>query len=137
LFTLLPSLVLFFAACNTHPSISEQIGAQLRSGASEIDMRQFGGSDWDHVFVFGPYSGKQEICTAIGITENDCSRAGIRNLDEGESLLILMQARTLAAAERLPRSTANFDDACLAKNIPRSKALFIVNRTSNVYLMCR
>jgi hypothetical protein len=88
------------------------------------------------MFVFGPYYPKAAICQAIKLSQYECSAAGIRDVDEGEFFLVFMNGGKVTKTESFPRF-GDFDDACLAKDIPRPKAQFIVDRNRGVHLMCR
>ena len=88
------------------------------------------------MFVFGPYQPKDWICKTLKVAEPQCSVAGIRDVDEGEFLLIFMQGSQVTNIEFFPRATADFDESekCMGKAIPKSEALFRVERK---ILTCR
>jgi hypothetical protein len=134
---LLAIFFVFLIGCNGHNTIAQQIDRQLQSGATKIDVGRLGDFSWDHLFVFGPYSPKEQICETVKLSKHECSVGGVRDVDEGESLLVFMNGSTLSKIESFPRLAGNFDDNCLAKDIPRAKAQLTVNRNRNVYLMCQ
>ena len=94
---------------------------------------------WDEMFVFGPYYPKDEICRTLKLGASQCSVAGIKDIDEGEFLLVFMQHGAASETLRFPRTIADFDESgrCLAKAIGKDVAVFTVERKANrVYLVC-
>jgi hypothetical protein len=92
------------------------------------------------MFVFGPYFPKNEICRTLKSSASQCSAAGIKDVDEGEFLLVFMQHSAVSATLRFPRTIADFDESqrCLAKGIRRDAAVFTVeHKSGRVYLVCR
>jgi hypothetical protein len=136
-YTMLAILALTLVGCRAHRSITEDITEQLRSGATRVDIERTGDFAWDEMFVFGPYSPKDETCKTLRLNSSECSAAGIRDVDEGEFLLMFLQRGKVSKIESFPRTVGNFDDNCLAKDIARSAAVFTVERRPAVYLMCR
>lgn len=94
---------------------------------------------WDEVFVFSPYYPKDKICQKLKVTLSQCSTRGVRDVDEGEFLLVFMQQGTISQAVRFPRTIANFDESekCLAQPIRKSGAVFTVKRKPPIYLACQ
>jgi hypothetical protein len=89
------------------------------------------------MFVFGPYYPKDGICKTLRLDGSQCSAAGIRDVDEGEFLLVFLQRGGVSKIESFPRTVGNFHESCLARDIARSAAVFTVERRPVVYLMCR
>jgi hypothetical protein len=119
--------------------ITEQVSRLLRSGATEIDMRQAADFPWDEMFVFNPYYPKDGICEALKLTAAQCSAAHFRDVDEGDFFLVFMQEGRISEAVGVPRAVANFEEShrCLGTGIRRSAAVFTVERKPEVYLVCR
>ena len=123
--------------CSKQRSVTEHIKAQIGSGASQVDVGQSAGADWDHMFMFGPYTPKTEVCRTLKLSKWKCATSGFDDyVDEGEFLLVFMKGEAITRTERFPRF-ANFDTACLGKDIPRSAAQFTVERKATVGLGCR
>jgi hypothetical protein len=123
--------------CTNRSSVTEQVRKQLRSGAAQVDMGQIGEFEWDNMFVFGPYQPRDGICKTLKLSFSQCYTAGVRDVDEGEFLLVFMHDNKASRVEYLPRSVGNFGEACLATEISKSKAQFTVERKPDLYLMCR
>jgi|HubBroStandDraft_6_1064221.scaffolds.fasta_scaffold64802_3 hypothetical protein len=136
-YTIVAVLGLTLVGCTRHTSIPENVNEQLRSGATRVNIGQTGDLAWDDMFVFGPYSPKDGTCKTLRLNGSECSAAGIRDVDEGEFLLVFLQRGRVSKIESFPRTVGNFDDNCLAKDIARSAAVFTVERRPAVYLMCR
>jgi hypothetical protein len=134
--------VLGFAlvGCRRHSSVIDSIRHQLLNGATQVDIGQSGDFAWDEMFVFGPYYPKDEICRTLKLSASQCSTTGIKDVDEGEFLLVFMQHDTVSETESFPRKIADFDESerCQAKRIRRDAAVFTVeHKTGGVYLVCR
>ena len=57
-----------------------------------MDIGKSGDLAWDEMFVFGPYYPKDEICKTLNLSVSQCSAAGIKDVDEGEFLLVFIAA---------------------------------------------
>jgi hypothetical protein len=126
-------------AAHSRTNVAEDLSRQVQSGAAEVDMAHLTNFDWDEIFVFGPYYPKDAICKTLNLTASHCSEAGINDVDEGEFLLVFTDHGTVSKTVQVPRTIANFDESkrCLARPIPRSAAVFRVERKPAVYLVCR
>jgi hypothetical protein len=110
---------------------------ELNAGARQIDIGRAADFAWDNLLVFGPYYPKNEICKTVKLPEADCSAAGIRDVDEGEFLMVFLnRSGVVSKTESFPRKIGNFDDSCLTKPIPKNAAKFIVERRPAIYLLC-
>lgn len=135
--TMLAILGLTLVGCKPHRSITENITEQLRSGATRVDIGQTRDFVWDDMFVFGPYYPKEAVCKTLRINGSQCSAAGIKDVDEGEFLLVFLHRNAISRIESFPRTVGNFDESCLAKDITRGVAAFTVERRPVVHLICR
>jgi hypothetical protein len=129
----------WIVASHSHANVAEDLSRQVQSGATEVDMAHLTEFEWDEMFVFGPYYPRDAICKTLNLTASHCSEAGIKDVDEGEFLLVFMRGGAVSQTGRVPRNVANFDESnrCLAKPIRRSAAVFTVERKPAVYLVCR
>lgn len=132
-------LVFALAGCTRHRNVVERAGAQLRSGATQVDMARAADFAWDEMFVFGPYYPKNDICKTLKFTALQCSAAGIADVEEGEFFLVFTQRGAVSETVRFPRTIADFDESerCLAKSVGREAAVFTVERKPVVSLVCR
>ena len=129
-------LCLGVAGCHKKTSISEDIGKLLQSGANQVDMRSVANFLWDDMFVFGPYTPKDQICQAVKHSASQCSYEGIRDVDEYEYLMVFLHGASVTQVDSLPR-TVDFDNNCLNKDLKRDAAVLSVERRPSVYLVCR
>src|SRR6476660_4651075 len=84
-------LGLALVGCRRHSTVIDNITHQLRNGATQVDIGHSGDFAWDEMFVFGPYSGKDQICRTLKLSASQCSAVGIKDVDEGEFLLVFTQ----------------------------------------------
>ena len=139
-YSTLALLGLALVGCRRHSTVIDNITHQLRHGATQVDIGHSGDFAWDEMFVFGPYSGKDQICRTLKLSASQCSAAGIKNVDEGEFLLVFTQHGAISETLIFPRTIADFDESgrCLAKAVGKDLAIFSVERKENrVYLVCR
>jgi len=129
-------LGLALVACRTHRSTADNVTKELQSGATQVDIGRAADFAWDSMFVFGPYYPKAEICKTLRLTDSQCSSAGIKDVDEGEFLIVFLERGAVSKTESFPRKISNFDESCLTKPIVRNSATFAVERRPEVYLVC-
>ena len=147
--TVLAIFVLTLTGCSkSEKSATQNIATQLKSGSAQVDMRDISGFAWDHMFIFGPYYPKDEICKKLELTTPECSKAGIFEgaryeasslaVGEGEALLVFLHGPSVSRVESIPRTIANFDESCLDKKISKGAAVFQVTQPQPgvVYLVC-
>jgi len=127
---------LVFAGCHKKTAVSGSIGKLLQTGASQVDMRRVANFAWDDMFVFGPYTSKDQICRTLKHSGSQCSYEGIRDVNELESLMVFLHGASETRIESLSRSVADFDDSCLKKNLKRDAAVLSVERRPRVLLVC-
>jgi hypothetical protein len=140
-FKLLPLAVLciFLVSCETQNSVSESINNQLQSGATSIDLRGIATAfAWDKMYVFAPYSPKDDICKKVGLPPHECSTANLRDVDEGEFVLVFTHSKVITHLESFSRRIGNFDESerCAAVPIGIDRALFKVERKNGFLLSC-
>jgi hypothetical protein len=135
-------LAFVLLACNkkTGTSVTENLELALKSKPVEIDMRRAATDfKWDTMYVFSPYTPHEEICKAVKLAEAPCSKAGVRDVEEGEFALVFLQDGTLVRMESFPRKLGNFDESerCAGRQIGRGDARFrITQREGLPFLTC-
>jgi hypothetical protein len=130
--------LLFVLGCNRSKRVSQGIDTQIHAGAMTVDLVPFANFNWDHLFVFGPYSYPEGMCKSLGFSSNECSAAAFQDVDENDFLLVFLKDRTICYREKFSRSKGNFGESCLGVPISRSEARFaIARRDGSVYLVCR
>jgi hypothetical protein len=63
------------------PPVEAQLEASISSEATSFDFATVPGFAWDRMFVFGPYTTKSEVDTALGFEWPDYQKTGIEALD--------------------------------------------------------
>ena len=130
-------LCLTLAGCRRRVRVTENIVKQLQSGATQVDMRSSAAFIWDDMFVFGPYTPKGEMCSTLKLSESQCSKAGISDVDEYEYLMVFLHSSAVSRIESFPRKFGDFDDICLGKDITKAESVLAVERTPKIRLVCR
>lgn len=117
--------------------VSNQMGAMIEGGATTLEVAELSANDWDHLFVFGPYSPKNAVCQSLTLPTADCRDSRIpEHVDEGTFLLVFMKGSKLVHLEHFSRKFGDFAAACLGRSIPRERAIFRVSRGTVTYLTC-
>ena len=131
--------LLAFLGCNRNKGVTHGVDTQVRAGATAVNLAQVVDFDWDRLFVFGPYSYPDGMCKDLGLSSRGCSAAALKDVDEGDFLLLFLKDGTITYRETFSRLKGNFDQNCLGKAIPRADARFAIDRRGRggVYLVCR
>ena len=131
------ALCMFSAGYRRSSSFREPIQKVVQSGASQLNVSNVTNFAWEDVFVFGPYTPKKEECQTLKHSESQCSYEGLRDVDEGEFLMVFLHNASVIRIESLPRTVADFDDRCLNRDFKRDAAVFFVEKRTTMYLTCR
>jgi hypothetical protein len=118
---------------------SNDLHKQLATNSKTVDLSTFTLKfPWDRMYIFQPYSPKDEICAKLGLNAERCGAADVRDVDEGEFLLVFMQQDELTHIEYIPRFV-EFEESerCLARPIKRAAATFSVERRDRSVLHCQ
>ncbi|WNM57732.1 hypothetical protein [Candidatus Nitrospira allomarina] len=133
------AVLLILALFGCGGPVSRTIDAQIKaeSGGNGVDLRQVSGFDWDKLLVFGPYSYPTQICHEIGLSASECDNAKLKDVDEGQHLIVFLVGGRVTYHEEVSRRIVNFDEDILAKPIAKSEAMFLLERGSggSPYLM--
>jgi hypothetical protein len=81
--------------------------------------------------VFHPYYPPETIGEHLKVEQRSCFAAGIREIDEGEFLLVFLDKGAITRVESFPRSLGDFDESgrCSGQPIRKVLAQFTVERT--------
>src|SRR4051812_1264957 len=114
------AFLLIVLGCHKNRDLTHSIDMQIRAGAKVVDIAQLADFDWDHLFVFWPYSSPDVICKVLGFSSHECSAAAFKDVDEGEFLLVFLKDRTICYRENFSRLYGNFDKSCLGRPIAKA-----------------
>jgi hypothetical protein len=92
--------------------------------------------DWENVFVFGPYTPKDDECRILKHTDSQCLSEGLREVGENESLMVFLHGASVNRTESIPRSIADFDDSCLTRDLNKMTTKFILEKRPRAYIVC-
>jgi len=75
------------------------------------------------------------MCRDIGFSKSECEAANLKNVDEGEYLLVFLNGRKVIRMERYSRLDGSVDKNGLAIGLTPKDALFsIERRIGGIYL---
>ena len=117
-------------------SVVGGINRATHDGSStHIDLAKLTDFEWDRLFIFGPYSYPERMCRDIGFSKSECEAANLKNVDEGEYLLVFLNGRKVIRMERYSRLDGSVDKNGLAIGLTPKDALFsIERRIGGIYL---
>jgi hypothetical protein len=77
-------------ACSESPGeFSAKLGKAVRSGnVSEVDLATFIPIQWDELYIFRPYSLREESCKTLGLGWLQCNIALPTGINEHEDFLV-------------------------------------------------
>jgi hypothetical protein len=109
-------------ACGCQGRLAATIAEQTEAGSGKLDLRAVPPADWDRVFLFGPYTPRNDICSSLGLAQDDCERGDFDDVGETSFLVVLMSGNTVSYQESVPRTLGDFEEECLRRAISRSSA---------------
>ncbi len=126
------ALAVSLCACSSDDSgrqFSATLGKKLRSDhVAEIDLATVGTFAWDELFVFDPYSTRDDNCRALALDLIECRTTFPAVVGEGEYILVFRKNSRIARAERHARTNGDFAASAGRRPQPilRSAAHFTV-----------
>ena len=110
-------------AAQSWPELEAALGAAATRGEPLEPVDLLGTRRWDRLYVFGPYTRREEIDRTIGFKWRGASAIEIQ---DAVQLLLLVDGNRVARAVDLPRGKADF--GCLAKRPVKRKDRLVVKR---------
>src|SRR3954452_25139765 len=92
-------LCLSSAGCRRNSPLSDAIRQQVQSGAIGLDMSSITSFAWENVFVFGPYTPKDDECRILKHTESQCLSEDLREVGAKESLMVFLHGASVDRVE--------------------------------------
>jgi hypothetical protein len=126
-------IALALAACaeKSKPGISEAIGALARDrNVTELHLSQAAPFAWDEVYLFGPYTPREQVCKTLRIPVSDCQRfIPFESVDDGDMTLAFMLQHCMARYTMHRRKNGDFLPlAAAGQAIAEERASFRVVR---------
>lgn len=91
-----------------------------------IDLSALTPFDWTHLDLFGPYTGRPQICARLELGPDDCRLVAPESVDEGQFLLAFTLAGRPVHAELHDRAHGDFSGSATDRPIPRQESAFRV-----------
>ncbi|MGJ7564169.1 hypothetical protein ACSFBM_09960 [Variovorax sp. GB1R11] len=127
---------LLAAACSSlEPpnEFSEALGKKLRTEQpAVVDLATVVARPWDELFVFGPYSGREQNCRTLQLLWFDCRRTFAFDMNENELALVFRVDGKVVRSERHLRINGDFLRRVFPQPIQRSAAKFAVMHAPGV-----
>lgn len=98
-----------------------------------IDLAKVTSFNWEELFIFGPYSSREENCKVLQLTGLECRLTVPASVDEGEYFLVFMERQKLVHSEHHHRSNGDFysQESQRPQPVKRQSAQFNVVPTSS------
>lgn len=121
---------LTLAGCGGPPGeASVALGRAVRSASSgEVDLAKVWSRPWDELYVFGPYSLREDSCRVLGLDRLTCLATIPGYVGDHEYLLVLRHEATITLVERHRRIDGDFynREVPMPRPVPRANAVFAV-----------
>lgn len=115
-------------ACSNAPDVSQAIGKRIEERRSDtIRLADATSFAWDQVYLFGPYTPRQDVCSTLRIQASDCERlVSFESSDDGEMSLAFLARGELVHFTRHVRSNGDFTPVPAEQPLSRDQAVFRV-----------
>ena len=143
----LPTLIRFAAVASTAllllsacfsggaGEFSTALGKKLQSGRpAEVNLSTITPLHWDELFIFGPYSIREDSCRTLQLGWFECRTTLPSAVSEGEYILVFRTNAKVVHSEHHSRANGDFYSQTTQRPQPikRSAAKFTVEPVSNV-----
>ena len=128
---------LLLHACNaTEPvgEFSSALGKLVRSESTRrVDLSTVSPLAWDELFVFGPYSLREDSCKTLGLGWFTCRTTLPAEVNDSEYVLVFRLKSKIVHVEHHSRANGDFylHDNVLPQPILRTAAVFSILLVSN------
>lgn len=124
--TLMMSILV--AACSDAPDVSKAIGKLIEQRESKtIRLAEATRFAWDQVYLFGPYTPRQDVCSTLRIPDNDCERlVPFESSDDGEMSIAFLAQGEFVHFTRHVRSNGDFTPVPAEQPLSSDQAVFRV-----------
>jgi len=97
----------------------------LASKDGQLRLYEVFPGEWDHVYVFAPYTPRSSVCRTLGVTPVDCERVvAFESQDDGAmSLALVADARVVRYVEH-GRGNGDFGPVATGRPVPRAQAVY-------------
>lgn len=116
-------IVAVAAACSPSSPVSDRVGAQARS-TGNVDLAELTNFNWDTVYVFSPYTDREQMCRELPPSWADCQSALPKYVDEGEFFVVFALGETVVRHEPHSRRNGDYCTSSCVLKLPRFRAKF-------------
>ena len=127
-------LTLALASCDFSYFYSGTVGKAIRYELRELNKQEIILSDitqfeWDELFLFEPYTGRQSVCIKLNIPEKQCeNKIPEQSMDDGEMYIVFRNNGIIVHKEMYIRSNGDFTPIKYKLPLTPSAALFTVEQ---------
>lgn len=122
--------------CRKSQHVSEAVGKVVQSGATRLNLGSVTDFVWEDVYVFSPYTPKDFECQTLKRSVSQCSHDDLRDVGEGENLMVFLHESSVNRIESIPRMIVDFDSSCLNKDFKKAAAEFLVEKRPRAHIVC-
>ncbi len=126
------SLCVLLFGCDLSGYLSGPVGKALRHEVrekkqKEIDLVKVVPFQWDELFLFEPYTPRNEVCKDLGLNGAECLLVVTsESTDDGEMFMVFRQKKKIVHTEMYVRFNGDFTPLDFKQPITPSEAKFIV-----------
>jgi hypothetical protein len=107
---------------------SRVLASAVQSGRPTVHLRDLPGPPWERVHIFGPYTSRQQVASALGFPWNDGAAARELERSDGLNLLLFVRGGRVVLTVRHRRDEGDFGPESLRRGFSVNEAEFRVVR---------
>jgi hypothetical protein len=112
-----------YAAYSGGETMSDRIDAQVRR-SGELNLDKATGFEWDSVYIFGPYTGREKICGKLSAVWTICETVVPVYIGESGYFFIFTKGGSVLKHEWHMAWNGGFCDSVLGEKIAKADAIF-------------
>lgn len=108
--------------------VSSAIGAAVREGkVHKLRLASITNFEWDRLYLFDPYTPRNDVCKALHVQEKDCERVvPFESTDDGIMTMAFVSGKRVVCYSKHSRWNGDFAPSPKQQPIPAGRAVFQV-----------
>lgn len=134
---ILSIFITILAACDSKSPVSNKLDKYIISNpTSSVELSKFTEFEWKHVYIFSPYTSKEQVCNTLNVYWQKCSYIFPANgVEESEYFMAFINSGSLVHREFHRRKTSDFCRQTCLLSLQKNNAIFKVQPYGSRYLL--
>ena len=116
-------IIAVMIACSPSSAVSDRVGAQARK-TGNVDLAELTSFNWDTVYIFSPYSGRDDMCRELPSSWADCHGTLPKRVAEGDFFVVFALGANVVHHETHARRNGDYCTSGCFLKLSRSEAKF-------------